>query len=33
MRQFGLCDGTFDNNMIYLMIIVLALSFGVNVYV
>jgi hypothetical protein len=28
MRPFGLGDRTFDNNMIYLAIIVYALSFG-----
>jgi hypothetical protein len=31
MRTFGLSDGTFDSNMIYLMIIVLTLSFGFKV--
>jgi hypothetical protein len=33
MRPFGLGDRTFDNNMIYLTIIVSALSFGFKVRV
>jgi hypothetical protein len=33
MRPFGLGDRTFDNNMIYLVIIVSALSFDFKVYV
>jgi hypothetical protein len=33
MRPFGLGDTTFDSNMIYLVIIVLALSFDFKVCV
>jgi hypothetical protein len=33
MRPFGLGDRIFDNNMIYLVIIVSALSFDFKVYV
>jgi hypothetical protein len=33
MRSFGLGDRTFDNNMIYLMIIVSTLSLSFKIYV
>jgi hypothetical protein len=33
MRPFGLGDRTFDNNMIYLVIVVSALSLGLKVCV
>jgi hypothetical protein len=33
MRPFGLGDGTFDSNMIYMVIIVFVLSFGFKVCV